>query len=212
MTETAGLSVLPDTSVTDETTLGDAIDTSLSVGQGDLGPSDFFDTPQWRPLATDTESRPSTPENEGTENNESDIPVAPISSDHIALYHNEIRHTLPALAEVSPSPSPIVPRAPPTTPTVPKREIKLVTAGSSAADWFTRGFVGFPIAKKEVKDEKPAFVAEKGDTLSTPENVDHLKTDLDNLISNASEEVEIYPTNAVTGTAKMTCTSPLPRP
>jgi len=45
-------------------------------------------------------------------------------------------------AELSPTPSITVPHAPPTTPiTIPKREIKLVTASSSAAEWFTRGFV-----------------------------------------------------------------------
>lgn len=47
-------------------------------------------------------------------------------------------------AEASPTPSITIPRAPPSTPnTTPKREIKLVTASSSAADWFTRGFIRF---------------------------------------------------------------------
>ena len=53
------------------------------------------------------------------------------------------------IGDVSPNPSTIVPRAPPTTPATPKREIKLVTAGSRAADWFTHGFVG--ITSKETK-------------------------------------------------------------
>ena len=43
---------------------------------------------------------------------------------------------------VSPALSITVPRAPPSTPiTIPKREIKLVTARSRAAEWFTHGFV-----------------------------------------------------------------------
>src|SRR5436190_21066154 len=54
-----------------------------------------------------------------------------------------------AKGDVSPTPSTILPRAPPTTPATPKREIKLVTAGSSAADWFTHGFVG--IVSKDFK-------------------------------------------------------------
>jgi len=50
--------------------------------------------------------------------------------------------TVEAGAEVSPTPSITVPRAAPSTPiTIPKREIKLVTASSRAAEWFTRGFV-----------------------------------------------------------------------
>lgn len=53
------------------------------------------------------------------------------------------------IGDVSPTTSTIVPAAPPTTPATPKREIKLVTAGSGAADWFTHGFVG--ITSKEPK-------------------------------------------------------------
>jgi|SRR5947207_998976 len=59
------------------------------------------------------------------------------------------------MEEASPAPSTVVPRAPPTTPATPKREIKLVTAGSSAADWFTHGFVGITS-----KDTNPPLVTE----------------------------------------------------
>jgi hypothetical protein len=46
------------------------------------------------------------------------------------------------IGDVSPTSSTIAPAAPPTSPATPKREIKLVTAGSRAADWFTHGIVG----------------------------------------------------------------------
>lgn len=100
-----------------------------------------------------------------TPSNQTDIPASPKSDTHTVqqldatpISHPESIPTDP----ISPAPSMILPTAPPTspatpksaTPVTPKREVKLVTAGSSAADWFTHGFLGFA-SKNEPKDLKP---------------------------------------------------------
>jgi len=169
--------------------------------------SEYYDVSQWRPLATDTESRASTSESDEKENANPDIPTPVFPSDDIAIPQDESHHDVGSPAEVSPSPSTVVPRAPPTTPATPKREIKLVTAGSSAADWFTRGFVGFS-GKREVKEEKLAVAEEKMDTLRSQEKIDSLMAETVNLVVNPPEGVEIDPATAVAGTAKMTRASP----
>jgi hypothetical protein len=195
LTETAGLAVIPYAGVGDGMSATDAMDRSV-----DTTPSEYFDPPQWRPLATDTESRPSTSENDEKENVIPDIPASSLLSDEVAAPQDKMGDNLPSLAEVSPSPSTVVPRAPPTTPATPKREVRLVTAGSSAADWFTRGFLP---SKNEVRDEKPAAPVEKVDTLPAPEKTDGLKADLGNLMGGLPNDVEIDPETAVAGTAKM---------
>jgi len=51
----------------------------------------------------------------------------------------------------TPSSTATLPKAPPTTPATPKREIKLVTASSSAADWFASGTFSTVQSKREHK-------------------------------------------------------------
>ena len=202
LTEAGELAVIPTAGPRDGISSTDGMDISI-----DSVPSEYFDAPQYRPLATATESRPSTSENDEKENVTPDIPISPLPSHDIPVPQDEIGDTMHTPAEVSPSSSTVVPRAPPTTPATPKREVRLVTAGSSAADWFTRGFVP---AKREFKDEKPAVVPEeKVDTLATPEKTDHLKADLVNLIASPPNDVEIEPAAAVAGTAKMTRIFPI---
>jgi hypothetical protein len=87
-----------------------------------------------------------------------EIAAIPLHSHDIP---NDHLSNLAETGDISPTPSMVVLRAPPTTPATPKREIKLVTAGSSAADWFTHGFVGITL-----KDLKP-FVKE-----TTPVNLE----------------------------------------
>ena len=196
LTEAGELAVIPTAGSAEGMSSTDAMDISI-----DSVPSEYFDAPQYRPLATDTESRPSTSKNDEKENVTPDIPISPLPSHDIPVPQDEIGDTMHSPVEVSPSPSTVVPRAPPTTPATPKREVRLVTAGSSAADWFTRGFVP---GKREVKDEKPVVPVEKVDTLPTPEKTDHLKTDLVNLTPSPPNDVEFDRATAVAGTAKMT--------
>src|SRR5271154_2918012 len=79
------------------------------------------------------------PEWDKLSNHHPEIAAIPLHSHDIP---NDHLNSLDEPGDMSPTPSMVVPRAPPTTPATPKREIKLVTAGSSAADWFTHGFVG----------------------------------------------------------------------
>ena len=201
LTEAGGVPFVPVAAASGAMSPTDETDTSI-----DIASSEYFDAPQWRPMATDTESRASTSENDEKENIFPDIPPAILPSDDITGPQDEIYDNLASLAEVSPSPSAVIPRAPPTTPATPKREIKLVTAGSSAADWFTRGFVGFH-GKKEVKEEKPTVAEEKVDELHTQEKVDRLKANVVNLVDSHPQDLKIDPATAVAGTAKMTRTS-----
>jgi hypothetical protein len=78
-----------------------------------------------------------------------DILATPQHSYYSPSSMSNFSNSMDLIGDVSPTTSIIVPRAPPTTPATPKREIKLVTAGSRAADWFTHGFVG--ITSKEPK-------------------------------------------------------------
>jgi hypothetical protein len=55
---------------------------------------------------------------------------------------DEHTHTVP-VGDVSPASNTCFPKAPPSTPLLSKREIKLVTAGSSAVYWFTHGLGHF---------------------------------------------------------------------
>ena len=55
------------------------------------------------------------------------------------------------LGNETPSSTATMPKAPPTTPATPKREIKLVTASSSAADWFASGTFSTVQSKREHK-------------------------------------------------------------
>lgn len=113
---------------------------------------------------------------------------------------NDHLSSLAETGDISPTPSTVVPRAPPTTPATPKREIKLVTAGSSAADWFTRGFVGMTLKdlKPSVKETVPVNLEP-----SSPEKV-AIPPELVNLIDPFSKPEQTAPAVVDYGTASMT--------
>src|SRR5271155_1179849 len=120
LTEAGELAVIPTAGSRDGMSSTDAMDISI-----DSAPSEYFDAPQYRPLATDTESLPSTSENDEKENVTPDISTSPLPSHEIPVPQDEIGDTMHSPVEVSPSPSTVVPRAPPTTPATPKREVRL---------------------------------------------------------------------------------------
>ena len=72
----------------------------------------------------------------------------------------------------TPSSTTTIPKAPPTTPATPKREIKLVTASSSAADWFASGAFSTVASKRDPKtptSDKAAIVQLEEPSLGSPE-------------------------------------------
>jgi hypothetical protein len=58
-------------------------------------------------------------------------------------------------------PSPVLPLAPPATPITPKREVKLVTAASRAADWFAHGFFSSALKKEDSSSKAQSFHVDK---------------------------------------------------
>lgn len=120
-----------------ETLSSKGTEIDLDVSSGD------FDIPSPSNSAIDYAfGESSSPEWDKVITHHPDIAAIPRQSYGIPGDQTEHINFFIANGDVSPTPSTIVPSAPPTTPATPKREIKLVTAGSSAADWFTHGFVG----------------------------------------------------------------------
>lgn len=86
------------------------------------------------------------------------------------------------IGDVSPTSNTTLPKAPPSIPLVSKREIKLVTTGSSATDWFTHGICRF-ISKKEYKDPQTFPITGQHKTES-------VQTNLVNLTEQGTKEQE----------------------
>jgi hypothetical protein len=201
MHESGGLPFIPDAEARATT---DAINAALRIAAGE-----YYDPPQWRPLATDTESRASTPpEKADKENEQPDILLPEPPSSLYPVTPPDPADLLCALAlsDISPTPSTVLPTVPPTTPVTPKKTVKLVTHGSGGAQWFTQGFVPYTPTKESHEEEQEEIPEEKIDTSMTPEKIDHLNADLVNLMANPPFGID--PATALAGTAKMTRTPP----